>query len=141
MPPLAAAFLIATWDAAANFVDAQHDGDLKNNPSQALNVVVSAVTGIAVEVKSVHRKRRSLDRVPHPYRRQFCYPLESPPIAARSGLRGCLEKIDRIAVRVPEQHRAIAPRHVLGLLQPVSHECFNSYSLSIDIADFELKDR
>ncbi len=50
MPPIAAALLIAypTWDAAANFVDAQCNGGLKNNPSQSLNVVVSAVAGIAV---------------------------------------------------------------------------------------------
>jgi uncharacterized membrane protein HdeD (DUF308 family) len=50
MPPIAAALLIAypAWDAAANFIDAQRNGGLKNNPSQALNVVVSAATGIAV---------------------------------------------------------------------------------------------
>jgi len=50
MPPIAAALLIAypTWDAAANFVDAQRNGGLKNNPSQSINVVVSAVAGIAV---------------------------------------------------------------------------------------------
>jgi uncharacterized membrane protein HdeD (DUF308 family) len=50
MPPIAAALLIAypTWDAAANFVDAQRNGGLKNNPSQSLNVVVSAFAGLAV---------------------------------------------------------------------------------------------
>jgi uncharacterized membrane protein HdeD (DUF308 family) len=48
--PIAAVLLVAypAWDAAANFVDAQRNGGLKANPSQSLNVVVSAVTGIAV---------------------------------------------------------------------------------------------
>jgi uncharacterized membrane protein HdeD (DUF308 family) len=50
MPPIAAALLVAypAWDAAANFVDAQRNGGLKNNLSQSINVVVSAVTSIAV---------------------------------------------------------------------------------------------
>jgi hypothetical protein len=50
MPPIAAALLIAypTWDAAANYADAQRNGGLKHNPSQSLNIVVSAITGIVV---------------------------------------------------------------------------------------------
>ena len=52
VPPVAAALLVAypAWDAVANFVDAQRSGGLKMNPSQALNVVVSAITAIAVAV-------------------------------------------------------------------------------------------
>ncbi len=38
------------WDAAANFVDATRYGGLKRNPTQALNVGVSAVTAVAVGV-------------------------------------------------------------------------------------------
>jgi hypothetical protein len=50
MPPIAAALLVAypAWDAAANFVDAQRSGGLINNPSQSLNVVISAIAAIAV---------------------------------------------------------------------------------------------
>jgi uncharacterized membrane protein HdeD (DUF308 family) len=50
MPPVGAAFLIAypALDAAANFVDAQRNGGLINNPSQSLNVVTSAVAAVAV---------------------------------------------------------------------------------------------
>lgn len=50
MPPIAAALLVAypAWDAAANFVDAQRNGGLINNPSQSLNVVISIIAGIAV---------------------------------------------------------------------------------------------
>lgn len=38
------------WDAAANLVDARVSGGLKANPSQALNVVVSVITTLAVGV-------------------------------------------------------------------------------------------
>ena len=38
------------WDAVANMVDARVSGGLKANPSQALNVVVSVITTIAVIV-------------------------------------------------------------------------------------------
>jgi uncharacterized membrane protein HdeD (DUF308 family) len=38
------------WDAAANFADATRNGGLKRNPTQALNVGVSAVTAVAVGV-------------------------------------------------------------------------------------------
>ena len=52
MPPIAAALLVAypAWDAAANFVDAQRNGGLMKNPSQSLNVAISAVAGVAVAV-------------------------------------------------------------------------------------------
>jgi uncharacterized membrane protein HdeD (DUF308 family) len=52
VPPVAAALLVAypAWDAAANFVDAQRNGGLMNNPSQSLNVVISAIAAIAVAV-------------------------------------------------------------------------------------------
>jgi uncharacterized membrane protein HdeD (DUF308 family) len=50
MPPIAAALLVAypAWDAAANFVDARRNGGLISNPSQSLNVVISAIAAIAV---------------------------------------------------------------------------------------------
>lgn len=38
------------WDALANLVDARANGGLKANPSQALNVVVSTITALAVLV-------------------------------------------------------------------------------------------
>lgn len=38
------------WDAAANFVDAQRNGGLANNPTQAVNSAVSAATTIAVAI-------------------------------------------------------------------------------------------
>ena len=50
--PVAAALLVAypAWDAVANLVDAQRSGGLLANASQAFNVVVSAITAIAVAV-------------------------------------------------------------------------------------------
>lgn len=51
--PGLAAFLLVIyplWDALANLVDARVNGGLKANPSQALNVVVSMITGLAVIV-------------------------------------------------------------------------------------------
>jgi uncharacterized membrane protein HdeD (DUF308 family) len=50
MPPVGAALLVAypAWDAAANFVDARRNGGLIANPSQSLNVVISAAAAIAV---------------------------------------------------------------------------------------------
>ncbi len=48
-----AAFLLViypAWDAFANLVDARVNGGLKVNPSQALNVVVSTITVLAVIV-------------------------------------------------------------------------------------------
>jgi hypothetical protein len=52
MLPVAAALLVAypAWDAIANIGDARRSGGLKANPSQALNVVVSLVTAIAVAI-------------------------------------------------------------------------------------------
>ena len=47
------AFLLViypAWDALANLVDARASGGLKANPSQALNVAVSAITALAVIV-------------------------------------------------------------------------------------------
>jgi uncharacterized membrane protein HdeD (DUF308 family) len=38
------------WDAAANFVDAQRNGGLRHNPTQAFNLAVSTITTIAVAV-------------------------------------------------------------------------------------------
>ena len=43
-------FVYPIWDAAANFADATRNGGLKRNPTQALNVGVSAVTAVAVGV-------------------------------------------------------------------------------------------
>lgn len=45
------AFLLViypAWDALANLIDAQVNGGVKANPSQALNVVVSTITAFAV---------------------------------------------------------------------------------------------
>jgi len=49
-PAISAALLLVypLWDAAANMVDARRNGGLKSNPTQALNVGVSAVTTVAV---------------------------------------------------------------------------------------------
>lgn len=49
MPGLAAVLFLAypAWDAIANFIDAQHSGGLKRNPTQAVNAAISAVTTIA----------------------------------------------------------------------------------------------
>ncbi|MCP3414985.1 MULTISPECIES: DUF308 domain-containing protein [Bradyrhizobium] len=42
------------WDGIANLADARVNGGLKANPSQALNVVVSAITTLAVIVALSH---------------------------------------------------------------------------------------
>jgi hypothetical protein len=49
-PPIAAILLLVypAWDAAANYVDASRSGGLGENRTQALNVVVSSVTTVAV---------------------------------------------------------------------------------------------
>jgi uncharacterized membrane protein HdeD (DUF308 family) len=49
-PPIAAILLLVypAWDAAANYVDASRSGGLGQNRTQALNVVVSSVTTVAV---------------------------------------------------------------------------------------------
>lgn len=51
-PALAAILLVIypLWDAAANYVDAARNGGLGRNRSQALNVVVSLATTVAVIV-------------------------------------------------------------------------------------------
>lgn len=51
-PVLAAVMLVAypAWDAFANLVDAQRNGGLARNKTQMLNLVVSAITAIAVAV-------------------------------------------------------------------------------------------
>jgi len=38
------------WDAVANFTDAQSNGGLRKNPTQALNAAVSGVTTVAVAI-------------------------------------------------------------------------------------------
>ncbi len=52
VPPVAAALLVAypAWDALANGIDAQRNGGLAGNKSQALNLVVSALTALAVAI-------------------------------------------------------------------------------------------
>ena len=49
-PPIAAILLLVypAWDAAANYVDASRSGGLGENRTQALNVVVSSATTVAV---------------------------------------------------------------------------------------------
>lgn len=51
---IAALLLIyPAWDALANLVDAQRNGGLRRNPTQAFNAAVSTVTTIAVAVALV----------------------------------------------------------------------------------------
>ena len=49
-PAIAAILLVAypAWDALANYLDARQTGGLRNNASQALNLIVSIITAIAV---------------------------------------------------------------------------------------------
>jgi uncharacterized membrane protein HdeD (DUF308 family) len=51
-PLLAGALLIVypAWDALANYIDAKQNGGLRSNRSQALNVVVSAVTTVGAAI-------------------------------------------------------------------------------------------
>lgn len=50
-PAVAVLFLIyPAWDAGANVVDAQRSGGLRDNPPQAVNAAVSAITTGAVAV-------------------------------------------------------------------------------------------
>ena len=51
-PAVAAVLLVVypTWDALANYLDAQKSGGLRRNLSQSLNFVVSVVTAAAVAV-------------------------------------------------------------------------------------------
>ena len=53
--PVAATVLLVAypaWDAVANYLDAQQTGGLRSNFSQALNLVVSLITAIAVAATS-----------------------------------------------------------------------------------------
>ena len=52
VPALGAALLVIypAWDAAANYFDANHNGGLGNNRTQAINVAVSTATALAVLV-------------------------------------------------------------------------------------------
>jgi hypothetical protein len=52
MFPIAAALLLIypTWDAVANLVDAQRNGGLKRNPTQALNAAASVAVTVAVAI-------------------------------------------------------------------------------------------
>jgi uncharacterized membrane protein HdeD (DUF308 family) len=52
VPAVAGALLLLypAWDAAANLVDAQHNGGLRRNPTQALNTIVSGLTTLAVAI-------------------------------------------------------------------------------------------
>jgi uncharacterized membrane protein HdeD (DUF308 family) len=49
-PPLGIALIIAypAWDSLANYVDAKGNGGLRANPTQMLNVIVSAIVALAV---------------------------------------------------------------------------------------------
>ena len=51
-PAIAGALLVAypAWDALANGVDAWRSGGLRRSPSQALNLIVSALAAVAVAV-------------------------------------------------------------------------------------------
>lgn len=51
-PPLGVALIIAypAWDSLANYIDAADNGGLRANPTQMLNVVVSAIVAVAVAV-------------------------------------------------------------------------------------------
>ena len=55
-PVLGTALLVIypVWDCLANYADAARNGGLRANPSQALNVVVSAVVTLAVIVAISH---------------------------------------------------------------------------------------
>lgn len=51
MPVVATLLLIyPAWDALANLVDAQRNGGLRRNPTQAVNTAVSLVTTVAVAI-------------------------------------------------------------------------------------------
>jgi len=49
-PTLASILLVAypAWDAVANFLDARQNGGLRSNMTQAINLVVSLLTAVAV---------------------------------------------------------------------------------------------
>ena len=51
-PVTAVALLVVypAWDALANYIDASQNGGVARNPTQAINVVISAITTLAVIV-------------------------------------------------------------------------------------------
>ena len=51
-PPLGIALIVAypAWDSFANYADAKRNGGLRANPTQMLNVVVSAIVTLTVAV-------------------------------------------------------------------------------------------
>jgi uncharacterized membrane protein HdeD (DUF308 family) len=53
-PPLGIGLIVAypAWDSLANYFDAKRNGGLRANPTQLLNVVVSAIVTLAVAVAS-----------------------------------------------------------------------------------------
>lgn len=52
LPPLGIGLIVAypAWDSLANYLDARSNGGLRANPSQTLNVAVSAIVTIAVAI-------------------------------------------------------------------------------------------
>jgi hypothetical protein len=51
--PVAAAILLVAypaWDAFANYLDAGRNGGLRSNPTQGVNLVISAITALAVAI-------------------------------------------------------------------------------------------
>jgi len=55
-PQLGVALIVAypAWDSLANYADAKRNGGLRANPTQMLNVVVSAIVTLAVAVAATH---------------------------------------------------------------------------------------
>jgi hypothetical protein len=51
-PPLGIGLIVAypAWDSLANYADAKSNGGLRANPSQMLNVVISAIVTLAVAI-------------------------------------------------------------------------------------------
>lgn len=49
-PPIGMPLLVAypLWDRLANYADARHNGGLRANPSQAINIVVSAAATVGI---------------------------------------------------------------------------------------------
>jgi hypothetical protein len=55
-PPIAVALIIAypLWDCLANYVDASRNGGLRANPTQLLNMIVSAIVTLGVVIAVSH---------------------------------------------------------------------------------------
>lgn len=65
--PIAAAVLLIfypAWDAAANVLDAQRNGGLKRNPTQAVNALLSLVATLAIALALSNSMARCLSRPP-----------------------------------------------------------------------------